>query len=152
MNAVQLLRDDHETVRELFRQYRADDSAKRQATADQALMELEIHSKLEEEIFYPAFRQRSGQEGREQVAEAYEEHAQVDQLVAQLQGMHVSDPRFQQMFQELMQNVEHHVKEEEAELLPEAEELMGDQLDQLGETMMQRKQQLMTQLQSQTMR
>ena len=146
MNPVQMILDDHERVRQLFRQFQqADDQQQKQQIADQVLMELTVHANLEEEIFYPAMRQKaSGQEDQQMVQEAYEEHSQAKALIQQLQGMQASDPQFTTLFQQLQQDVEHHVQEEETEMLPKAQQELSDQMDRLGQEMAQRKQQLMT--------
>ena len=149
MNAVQMLLDDHEKVRALYKQWQqGGDQNEKQQVGMQILNELFVHSKLEEEIFYPAFRTAADAEGKELTAEAYEEHATVDQMVEQLRGMSAGDGQYQSAFKELMKNVEHHVKEEETELLPMAQDVMGGQMDQLGQDMMMRKQQLLSTMQS----
>src|SRR3712207_7709544 len=77
MDAVKLLKDDHEKVKGLFRQFeKARGEAKKKQLADEIMMELEVHSKIEEEIFYPAVREKVGED--ELVAEAVEEHHVVD--------------------------------------------------------------------------
>ncbi len=146
MNPVQMILDDHERVRQLFQQFQqADEQQQKQQIADQVLMELTVHANLEEEIFYPAMRQKaSGSEDQQMVQEAYEEHAQAKALIQQLQGMQASDPQFTTLFQQLQQDVEHHVQEEETEMLPKAQQELSDQMDRLGQEMAQRKQQLMT--------
>ena len=149
MNAVQMLLDDHQKVRTLYKQWQqGGDQNQKQQVGMQILNELFVHSKLEEEIFYPAFRTAADAQGKELTAEAYEEHAKVDQMVEQLRGMSAGDGQYQSMFKELMQNVEHHVKEEETELLPMAQSVMADQLDQLGQDQLMRKQQLLSTMQA----
>src|SRR5829696_7836796 len=145
---IQMLLDDHQRVRDLFQQLQSDgQGGQTEQVARQILMELQVHSKLEEEIFYPAFRQQGNAEDKELIAEAYDEHAEVDQMVTQLMGMGPSEAQFMPMMRKLQQDVEHHVQEEETEMLPKAREELRGQLDRLGQEMMQRKQQLMTQLQ-----
>jgi hemerythrin-like domain-containing protein len=149
MNAVDMLLDDHQRVRDLFQEFQsASDKSRKQQVGQQILQELFIHSKLEEEIFYPAYRQQGGAEQKEQLAEAYEEHAEVDSMVEQLLAMTPEDGEYEELFQEMIENVEHHVEEEETEMLPQARELMANQLEQLAHDMMQRKEQLMTELQA----
>ena len=147
MNAVDLLKNDHAKVRKLFQEYQsATNNSERGATAMQALLEIEVHSKLEEEVFYPAVRARGDQQLQQTVQEGYDEHAVVDNLVNQLKTMDPSDPSFEPRFQELMRNVEHHVQEEESEMLPNAQQKLGEEGDRLGDEMAQRKEQLMQQL------
>ena len=147
MNAVQMLTEDHEKVRGLFQQFQSAGGAQQQI-AQQVFTELDVHAAIEEEIFYPAMRTQADAQGKEMVAEAYEEHAQVKAMIGELRGMNAGDAQFAARFQELQQNVEHHAHEEESEMFPQAQELLGNQLDRLGEQMMQRKQQLMSTMQS----
>src|SRR5581483_8983191 len=118
-----MLKMDHEKVRKLFREWGAagDRMSEKSDTARQALTELEIHSKLEEEIFYPAV-QKAGGELKEAVDEGYEEHRQVDRLIEELKAMDPSSDLFVERFQSLIGAVEHHVAEEEGEMLPKAEQ------------------------------
>lgn len=149
MDAVRMLLDDHERVRRLFQEYQqsaGSDGARAATAAQQILMELEIHSKLEEEIFYPAYRTKAEADGKELVAEAYEEHAEVDRMVAELKSMSPGTREYNAKMQTLIDNVEHHVQEEESEMLPDAQEVLGNQTDRLGQEMMQRKQQMMAQM------
>jgi hemerythrin superfamily protein len=148
MNAIQMLLDDHQKVRDLYAEWKSGGKDQHQQIGNQILQELFMHSKLEEEIFYPAFRNAADAQGKELTAEAYEEHAKVDEMVTRLMGMTAADNEYSSMFRELMQNVEHHVQEEETEMLPVARDVMSNQLDQLGQDMMMRKQQLMSTMQA----
>ncbi len=149
MNPVQMLKDDHQRVRQLFQQFQqTNDQDRQQQIADQVLTELDVHAAIEEEIFYPAMRQKAGGgEEQQMLEEAYQEHAQAKTLIQQLRGMQASDPQFSTLMQQLQQDVEHHVEEEETEMLPKAEEELSDQMDRLGQEMQARKQQLMGQTQ-----
>ncbi len=147
MNAITLLRQDHERVRKLFREYgeAGDRMSERRHVADQVLMELAIHSTLEEEIFYPAVRERS-QELGEQIDESYHEHAQVDRLVEELKGLDPASELFEERFQALVGALEYHIAEEEAETLPRAARTLGDEVDRLGRQMVERKKELVQQM------
>ena len=142
MDAVKLLKDDHEKVKGLFRQFeRARSDDKKKQLADEIMMELEVHSKIEEEIFYPAVREKVGED--ELVAEAVEEHHVVDVLMQEIKQLEPSDERFEAKMTVLIENVEHHIEEEEKEMLPDAKKKLGKDVEALGEQMEQRKQQLM---------
>ena len=107
---------------------------------------------MEEEIYFQAMSQKAyGNEDQQMVQEAYQEHSEAKTLIQQLQGMQASDPQFTTLFQQLQQDIEHHVQEEETEMLPKAEQELSDQMDRLGQEMAARKQQLMSTTQ-QTMR
>ena len=153
MDPVQMLKDDHQKVKQLFQQFKqTNDQNQQQQIADQVLTELDVHASLEEEIFYPALRQKAGGgEDRQMLEEAYQEHAQAKTLIQQLRGMQASDPQFATLMQQLQQDVEHHVQEEETEMLPKAEQELSDQMDRLAQEMQARKQQLMGTM-GQTMR
>ena len=144
MDAVKLLKDDHEKVKGLFRQFeKARSRDKKQQLADEIMMELEVHSKVEEEIFYPAVREKGGGDQQEIVAEAIEEHHVVDVLIQEIRGLEPSDERFEAKMTVLIENVEHHIEEEESEMLPDAKKKLGKDVEALGDQMEQRKQQLM---------
>ena len=148
-NAVQMLLDDHQRVKQLFNEFQsANDPNRQQQIAQQVMQELEVHTAIEEEIFYPAMREQGDAEDKELVAEAFEEHAGAKELIAQLRTMKAADPQFAGIFKQLQQDVAHHVQEEETEMLPKAEEELKNQLDSLGEKMMSRKQTLMSTMQS----
>ena len=142
MDAVKLLKDDHEKVKGLFRQFeKARSESKKKQLADEIMMELEVHSKIEEEIFYPAVREKVGED--ELVAEAVEEHHVVDVLMQEIKQLDPSDERFEAKMTVLIENVEHHIEEEEKEMLPDAKKKLGKDVEALGDRMEQRKQQLM---------
>lgn len=144
MDAVKLLKDDHEKVKNLFRQFeRARSADKKKQLADEIMMELEVHSTIEEEIFYPAVREKGGSDQQEVVAESIEEHHVVDMLMKEIKELDPSDERFEAKMTVLIENVEHHIEEEEQEMLPDAKKKLGKDVDRLGDQMEERKQQLM---------
>jgi hypothetical protein len=134
-------------VKELFRQFDSTDSSKeRKAIADTAIVELDIHSRIEEEIFYPAVRRMrsSDEQTEEMMNEAEEEHHVVDLLSQELTKMQADDPEFAAKFTVLAENVKHHIEEEESEMLPQADQLGPDTLQRLGSDMEKRRQELQT--------
>ena len=144
-----MLKEDHKRIKALFRKYEsAGERAykEKQTTAEKAFQELEVHSKLEEEIFYPAVQARADEEGKDLVREGIEEHHVVDTLIKELKGLDPEDERYDAKFKVLTENVEHHIEEEEGELLPDAERLLEPHLDRLGADMEQRKEQLVATL------
>ncbi len=144
MDAIKQLKEDHDKVKDLFRQFeRARSADKKKQLADEIMMELEVHSTIEEEIFYPAVRERGGSDQQEVVAESIEEHHVVDMLMKEIKELDPSDERFEAKMTVLIENVEHHIEEEEQEMLPDAKKKLGKDIDRLGDQMEQRKQQLM---------
>jgi hemerythrin superfamily protein len=144
-NAIERLKSDHHKVKELFRQYEAAGNRayqKKKGIAEKVFTELEIHTTLEEELFYPAMKRKTDQDGKDLVAEAMEEHHVVTTLMDELQGLDPTDERYDAKFKVLMEHVAHHIEEEEGEMFPEAEEVLGERLERLGTQMQERKQQL----------
>jgi hemerythrin-like domain-containing protein len=140
-----MLKSDHQKVKDLFRQYEAAaDRAyqKKQRIDEEVFTELEVHTTLEEELFYPAMKRKADQDGKDLVAEAIEEHHVVATLMEELKGLDPKDERYDAKFTVLMENVAHHIEEEEGEMFPEAEEVLGDRLERLSQQMQERKQQL----------
>jgi hemerythrin superfamily protein len=135
-----MIRQDHKKVEGLFKKFEQTKGAQaKRRLAENAMAELEVHAALEEEIFYPAVK-REVDDGS-MVQEALEEHQTVKQLISELKGMEEADDEFESQFSELVENVQHHVEEEENEMLPKVEESELD-LNSLGEQMAQRKQQM----------
>ncbi|MEX0761545.1 MAG: hemerythrin domain-containing protein [Dehalococcoidia bacterium] len=146
MNAIDMIKEDHQKVKSLFRDFeQAGEGAhkKKQDIAEKVFEELTVHSRLEEEIFYPAVREKSSAEDKHLVAEAVEEHHVVDLLIEELKKLSPEDEQFTAKFTVLIENVEHHIEEEEEDMLPDAEDILGDELDEIGEKMERRKKEIM---------
>jgi len=147
VNAVKMLKADHDRVQALFKEFEAAGERayeKKRGIAEEVFTELEIHTKLEEEIFYPALRARADQEGEELLDESLEEHHVVDVLMREMRKLDPGNDAYQAKFQVLMENVEHHIEEEEGEMFPMASERLEDTLDSLGTKMEERKEELQT--------
>ena len=141
--AIDLLKADHQKVRQLFAQYKAGgDPRQKQQIAEQVFIELETHAQLEEMVFYPAFAEAAEAEGQQQVQEARQEHHAVKERIAALRG-HEVDEAFEAKFRALMAHVEHHVQEEESAMFPEAEALLAEQDADLVDEMEELKEELL---------
>ncbi len=139
-NATQMIRQDHRKVEGLFKKFEQTKGAQaKRRLAENAMAELEVHAALEEEIFYPAVKKEV--DDGSMVQEAIEEHQTVKQLISELKGMDETDEEFESQFSQLVENVQHHVEEEENEMLPKAEESSLD-LNSLGQQMSRRKQEM----------
>ena len=138
-SATDLLKNQHEDVRKLFKEYKSAGErahATRKRIMDEAGRQLDVHAKLEEAIFYPACKELEDETARKMVGESLEEHAIVKRLIKEMRGLPGSDETFEAKASVLMENVEHHADEEERDLFPPAErELDQDQLDELGRKM-----------------
>jgi hemerythrin superfamily protein len=145
-DAVALIKADHRKVEQLFREFEeAGDRAykTKQQLVSQIIKELEVHATIEEEIYYPAVDAKAKKDGKELVAEAVEEHHVVKVLLGELATMSAEDDAFDAKVTVLIENVRHHVEEEEEEMLPQSEEVLGkEELARLGEEMAARKRQL----------
>lgn len=138
--ATALLKEDHDRVKELFDRFEeAKGRAAKRKIVRQALTELKVHAALEEELFYPSVRKPVGQEI---MNEADEEHHVAKLLVAELDGMDGSESHFAAKFMVLAENVRHHIREEENEMLPKAEKAKVD-FAALAEKMTRRKERLL---------
>jgi hemerythrin-like domain-containing protein len=143
VDAIAMLKEDHQRVKDLFVQYEGTSNAEAKWTlAEEVFVELETHAQLEESIFYPSVNEET-EEGPELVKESLEEHATVKQLIQELRQMGPQNNGFDVKFHELMRNVEHHVEEEEAEMFPLAEEELAEDLDELSAEMQELKQELL---------
>lgn len=143
-NAIEMLREDHRKVKDLFEHFEGTDSGDKKEIVDTTLRELEIHTAIEEEIFYPAARMAlqeiEGDEGDDSIDEAWEEHHVVKLIAAELKKMRSSDERYDAKFTVLAESVKHHIEEEENELFPKLESHIDG--EELGKKMMARKQKL----------
>jgi hemerythrin superfamily protein len=146
MNAIDMLKADHKKVKKLFREYEAAGKRayqKKKGIADEVFTEITVHSTLEEELFYPAVKEQTDEDGKDLVAESFEEHHVVAILIEELKALDPKDERYDAKFSVLMENIEHHIEEEEGELFPDAEEVLGNAVERLGTQLKERKEQLM---------
>ena len=138
MDAVSILKKQHREVAAIFKKAeKAKDANMRRELVDLLVTKLEMHAKLEEEIVYPAIREVRNKKAEEMVLEAYEEHAVVKLVLAQLPDVDLEDERFHAKITVLKEMVEHHVEEEEKEMFKLAQKLGKEELESLGEQMMQ---------------
>jgi len=136
---VKMLKDDHAQVKRLFAEFEKADGRSKTRIVNEAIMELEIHTTIEEEIFYPAMQTERGTE--DMLAEAEEEHHVAKMLIEEIKGLDRSSDSttYDAKFTVLAENVKHHISEEETEMLPKAKELGKEKLDDLGRQMEERK-------------
>jgi hemerythrin superfamily protein len=145
-NALDLLRQDHNMVKDLFQRFeKTEERSKKKQIAEEAIMNLVVHAQIEEEIFYPAMRKQLGDV--ELLHEAREEHHVADTIMEELQTMKLSDKDYDAKFTVLAENVKHHIGEEEGEMFPKASEAGQKALEKIGDQLMERKQELMEEMQ-----
>ena len=169
-DAIQMLKADHRKVEALFDQFLEAEGGKKQHIAQQIFHELEVHSTLEEELFYPALQNQGdpdvlasvdpseeiegdevmnlGEDNKtsgddeDLITHAYDEHRTVRDMIAQLRNNDASSLEFRQSMIELQQAVEDHVFEEEDELFAQAQLSVDTKM--LGEQMHRRKQEILS--------
>jgi hemerythrin superfamily protein len=141
-NAIAMLKEDHEKVKDLFERFEeTNGSATKAKIVSEALMALKVHATIEEELFYPAVRQNiEDEEGI--MDEADEEHHVAKVLIAELEKMTGDEHHWDAKFKVLAESVRHHIKEEEGKMFKEAKKTEID-FDILGGQMAQLKQRLM---------
>lgn len=111
-DAIALLKADHRKVESLFEQFeKATSSGRKQSLAHEICTELKIHMMLEEEIFYPAFE---GKIDQDDIAEAFVEHDSAKVLINDIEASSPKDEFYDSKVHVMSEEVEHHVKEEEA--------------------------------------
>jgi hemerythrin superfamily protein len=156
MDAITLLKQDHVKVKGLlaeFEAYKGNEDRKRRV-AEQVIRELMVHETIEEQVFYPAFKEAAqrdeDEEAKELVAESREEHHVVDLLIDELQDVDLDAADFDAKMKVLKENVEHHIREEEEQMFTDAEKMLSRaKLDELGEVMQELKSSLTRELKAQ---
>ena len=145
MNALTLLEDDHKKMRKLLDELES--TTERGVKTREELYatikgELMVHEAIEEEIFYPALKDHP--KTKEITLEAYEEHHVVDMVMAEIEGIPFDDETWGAKFKVMKENIEHHIEEEEKEMFKQARDVFEQQdLEELGERMAARKEQLL---------
>jgi hemerythrin superfamily protein len=139
-NAIALLKEDHRAVEKLFKEFEeAKGEGRKEKLARRICLELSIHTKIEEEIFYPACE---GKIDEDLLKEAFVEHDAAKLLIAEIEaGNGQSDDFFDAKVKVLSEEIDHHVEEEEKELFPEVRKADMD-LEALGEQLADRKSEL----------
>ena len=147
MDALSLLKEDHDKVKKMLQELESTTERgvkTREELFTKVKQELQVHETIEEEIFYPALKDHP--KTKEIALEAYEEHHVVDVVMAEIEGVAFDDERWGAKFTVVKENLEHHIEEEEGEMFKQAKQVFDqDELTQLGERMLARKEELMRQ-------
>jgi hemerythrin HHE cation binding domain-containing protein len=132
MDALELLKKDHQKVKVLFEQAEEAEGKEQQKLFEQIKTELETHARIEETVFYPAVQKH--EELKDMVLESLEEHKQIKTLLKEMDNLASDSEKFEPKLQVLMENVEHHAEEEEeGKMFPKLRQIMHkQQLEQLG--------------------
>lgn len=142
MNAVDLLKEDHRKVQQLFSDYISadeDDFTRREDLFQEIEKSLLAHTEAEEQIFYPALQDQAP----DLIERSREEHDEVKQLLADMLGYEVDDEEFENRMNTLMEKVQMHVQEEEGSngsFQVARDHLSSQELDQMGRRIREREQ------------
>ncbi|MFD6159868.1 hemerythrin domain-containing protein [Nocardia sp. NPDC060256] len=139
-DAIVLLREDHKAIRKLFRDFKSagpDAHVTKGRLVGKIIEALTVHTYLENECMYPQVRDLLP-DLTDDILESYEEHHVADVLVMELAGMSPDDERFTAKVTVLIENVDHHIDEEEDEWFPKVREQLGrKQLQEIGAQMVE---------------
>lgn len=136
MNAIELLKKDHDVVDKLFQQVKATDESEHSALFEQIKAELEVHTHIEEKIFYPRLLQDGDQELQDITKEGIEEHHQAKIFLREISALAEDSEKFEPKLKVLMEDIEHHVMEEEGEMFKMVEDQFDKStLEELGAEM-----------------
>jgi len=133
MDALELLKQDHKEVKELFGQAEAAEGKEQKEIFKQIKRALDTHARIEETIFYPAMEKH--EQLKHMVLESYEEHKQIKTLLREMEELVSDSEKFEPKLKVLKENVEHHPEEEEeGKLFPQVRELFDEAaLEELGQ-------------------
>ena len=148
VNAIDLLKQDHDDVDALFKDYQMlvdgeGDAGDRRTLSTRICGMLAVHAMIEEEIFYPAAR--AAKVDADLLDEAQIEHGSAKELIAQIGAAHAAEPLYDARVKVLGEYIHHHVKEEEGELFPACRKSDMDMVE-IGARLQKRKDQLMQKL------
>jgi hemerythrin superfamily protein len=127
MNAIELLKQDHDKVDKLFQKVKANEDGDNTDVFEQIRQELEVHTHIEETIFYPAMKEQGDEELKKIVLEGIEEHHQAKMFLRELSSLVEDSEKFQPKLKVLMEDVTHHVQEEEGKMFPMIEEKFDEE-------------------------
>ncbi|MDQ3886452.1 MAG: hemerythrin domain-containing protein [Actinomycetota bacterium] len=141
MDAIELLKHDHRMVEQLFRDYQAAASdEQRRGVVEVIIRELSKHAALEELMFYPLAK-KVLPDGAQEIDKHLAEHLSAKKTLAALDELSAGDERMNQLMADLQREIEHHVQEEEGDLMPKLRGAVDEQaLNELGQALDQAKQ------------
>jgi hemerythrin superfamily protein len=142
MDAITLLKEDHRTVEKLFKRFeKAGENAhaEQREVVGRIIHELSVHAAIEEMLFYPVTR-ATVPDIEDVVLESLEEHHIVKWVLDELEHLDPTDERYRAKVTVLIENVRHHVEEEESDYFPKVREQLGrNALNDLGDAMVEAK-------------
>ena len=143
MKATELLRNAHALFRRLVAEHRGSSPEKKREIFRTLKKELEIHAKVEEELFYPAVVKLRSGEARAIVRNGLEEHQALEGLLAEIDQMDVMDERYDERIAALRDSLERHLRDEEERIFTQAlSHLSEARLEKIGSDMEARRDKL----------
>lgn len=135
MNALELMKSDHDRMKNLLEEaLDTDEPRERVELLHKIRAELMAHERMEEDVFYPALR--SSAKAKDIVLEGYEEHHVVDLILDELLDVPEESDEWKAKLKVLQENIEHHIEEEEGEMFKQAREIFdAEMLAHLGAMM-----------------
>lgn len=141
MNALELLKEDHRKVEHLFGKVKATEEEEHKALFEKIKEELDVHTHIEETIFYPKMKESENKELEDIIAEGYQEHYVAKDLLREISELVEDSEAFEPKLKVLMEGVTHHVQEEEGQMFPLIEEIFDEEtLKEIGAEMEEEKQ------------
>ena len=143
MNAIELLKQDHDKVDKLFQKVKGEQGDTRELF-EQIRQELEVHTQIEEKILYPYLIENGDEELQDLTKEGIQEHHQAKVLLREIENLSDESDTLDPKLQVLMEDITHHVQEEEGEMFPMMTEQFDEAtLQELGEELQEMKTELM---------
>jgi hemerythrin superfamily protein len=141
MNAIDLLKEDHDKVDKLFQKVKATPDDDHKDLFEKINAELEVHTHIEETIFYPKLKEEGDEELKKITLEGIEEHHQAKMFLRELSSLVEDSEKFEPKLKVLMEDIEHHVQEEEGKMFLMVKEQFDEKtLQDLGREMEKEKQ------------
>lgn len=143
MKATDVLKSAHELFRTLFTEHRGSSPDKKREIFRTLKRELEIHARIEEELFYPAVVRLRSSEARRIVRDGLEKHQLLEGLLAEIDQMDAKDQDYDDRMANLRDNLERHLRDEEDRIFAQASSHLSEaRLEKIGSDMQARKQKL----------
>ena len=138
MNAIELLKSDHDKVDKLFQKVKATEEGEHKELFEKIKFELDTHTHIEEKVFYPRLREE--EELEDITLEGIEEHHQAKMFLRELSNLSDDSEKFEPKLKVLMEDITHHVQEEEGQMFPKVEKVIdAEELEELGKLMEEEK-------------
>ena len=134
MNAIELLKEDHDRVDKLFQKVKATKESEHLELFEKIKAELDVHTHIEETLVYPKFIEEGDEELQKITKEGIEEHRQAKMFLRELAALTEDSEKFEPKLKVLMEDIAHHVQEEEGQMFPMVKEQFDEYtLQMLGQ-------------------